>query len=174
MSRPHRVRTGITAVCALATAATAAPLVVASPAAAAPPPPCATSALGLSWGSGGTAMPGGSVPGTRQSAVVALSNLSPSACMLDGFPKVALVQGATTAASAGRTAAPHTAVTLEPGATARFTLTFIAARPGRSGVVEPATAIVTPPNNTGAKDLHWRWGPVASQGAATLVGPVRG
>ncbi|MFE3324478.1 DUF4232 domain-containing protein [Streptomyces sp. NPDC059176] len=174
MSRPYRVRTGITAVSALAAAATAAPVMAASPAVAAPPPPCATSALGLSWGPGGSAVPGGSVPGSRQSAVVALSNLSRTTCMLDGFPKMTLVQGAATTTSAGRTSAPHSTVTLEPGTTARFTLAFTAGRAGRSGVVEPSVAVVTPPNNTGAKDLHWRWGPVATEGTAPLVGPVRG
>ncbi|MCX4514500.1 DUF4232 domain-containing protein [Streptomyces sp. NBC_01619] len=160
----------------LAAAAVTAPVVMATPAAAAPPPPCLTSDLALSWAPGGTAVSGGRDPGTQQTAVVTLRNLERFSCMLDGFPKVTLAQGATTETLTDQRSATHTAVTLEPGTAARFTLTFLAAQSGDDGVIEPVTAIVTPPNNTASKNLRWRWGPVTEQESATrpgnFVGPV--
>lgn len=161
---------------ALAVAAVAAPLVPAAPAIAAPPPPCLTSDLALSWAPGGTAVSGGTEPGSSRTAVVSLRNAGTATCMLDGFPKVTLAQGATTETLVDQRSVSHSAVDLEPGASARFTLTFRQGQSGDDGVVEPVTAIVTPPNNTASKNMRWRWGPVAEQESAkpprNFVGPV--
>jgi hypothetical protein len=160
----------------LAVAAVAAPLVSAAPAAAAPPPPCLTSDLALSWAPGGTAVSGGTEPGSSRTAVVSLRNAGTATCMLDGFPKVTLAQGATTENLLDQRSVSHSAVDLEPGASARFTVTFRQGQSGEDGVVEPVTAIVTPPNNTASKNMRWRWGPVAEQESASpprnFVGPV--
>ncbi|MFJ6944502.1 DUF4232 domain-containing protein [Streptomyces wuyuanensis] len=169
-------RTGVRALGTLAVAAVAAPLVSAAPAAAAPPPPCLTSDLALSWAPGGTAVSGGTDPGSSRTAVVSLRNTGTATCMLDGFPKVTLAQGATTENLVDQRSVSHSAVDLEPGASARFTLTFRQGQSGDDGVVEPVTAIVTPPNNTASKNMRWRWGPVAEQESAgqprNFVGPV--
>ncbi|MEU6705503.1 DUF4232 domain-containing protein [Streptomyces wuyuanensis] len=169
-------RTGVRALGTLAVAAVAAPLVAAAPAAAAPPPPCLTSDLALSWAPGGTAVSGGTDPGSSRTAVVSLRNAGTATCMLDGFPKVTLAQGATTENLVDQRSVSHSAVDLEPGASARFTLTFRQGQSGEDGVVEPVTAIVTPPNNTASKNMRWRWGPVAEQESAgqprNFVGPV--
>ncbi|MEV1055525.1 DUF4232 domain-containing protein [Streptomyces sp. NPDC049887] len=161
---------------ALAVVALAAPVVSAAPAAAAPPPPCLTSDLSLSWAPGGTAVSGGTEPGSSRTAVVALRNAGEATCLLDGFPKVTLAQGATTENLVDQRSVSHSAVTLAPGASARFTLTFRQGQSGEDGVIEPVTAIVTPPNNTASTHLRWRWGPVAEQESAdpprNFVGPV--
>ncbi|MFE7773422.1 DUF4232 domain-containing protein [Streptomyces sp. NPDC057445] len=184
MSRPKHVRKGIHtgrfpsgrshavrnyAVRIVAAVAVAAPVAVAGPAEAAPPPPpCLASDLALSWASGGTAVPGGGTPGTEKTALVALRNLARVTCMLDGFPKVTLVQGDRTQTLAKAPVA-HSAVTVEPGTAARFTLTFKSARAGEEGAIEPVTAVVTPPNNTASKNLRWPWGQVAEQGSGTRL-----
>ncbi|MEU2261980.1 DUF4232 domain-containing protein [Streptomyces sp. NPDC019645] len=156
--------------------AAAAPLVSAAPATAAPPPPCLTSDLALAWAPGGTAVSGGTDPGSSRTAVVALRNSGNTACLLDGFPKVTLAQGATTENLVDQRSVSHSAVTLEPGGSARFTLTFRQGQSGEDGVIEPVTAIVTPPNNTASQNMRWRWGPVAEQESAApprnFVGPV--
>ncbi|MEV0927756.1 DUF4232 domain-containing protein [Streptomyces spongiicola] len=161
---------------ALAVAALAAPLVPAAPAVAAPPPPCLTSDLALSWAPGGTAVSGGAEPGSIRTAVVDLRNGGSGTCLLDGFPKVTLARGASTENLLDQQSAPHSAVVLEPGAGARFTLTFRQGQPGQGGAIEPVTAIVTPPNNTASTNMRWRWGPVAEQVPGdpprNFVGPV--
>ncbi|MEV0964228.1 DUF4232 domain-containing protein [Streptomyces sp. NPDC049910] len=153
-----------------------APLVPAAPAAAAPPPPCLTSDLALSWAPGGTAVSGGAEPGSSRTAVVDLRNAGSGACLLDGFPKVTLARGASTENLVDQRSVSHSAVTLEPGASARFTLTFRQGQSGEGGVIEPVTAIVTPPNNTASANIRWRWGPVAEQvpggSPQNFVGPV--
>lgn len=160
----------------VAVVAVAAPVVSAAPATAAPPPPCLTSDLALSWAPGGTAVSGGTDPGSSRTAVVALRNSGNTACLLDGFPKVTLAQGATTETLVDQRSVSHSAVTLEPGASARFTLTFRQGQSGEDGVIEPVTASVTPPNNTASQNIRWRWGPVAEQESAdpprNFVGPV--
>lgn len=161
---------------ALAVAAVAAPVMAAAPAVAVPPPPCLTSDLALSWAPGGTAVAGGAEPGSSRTAVVDLRNAGSGTCLLDGFPKVALARGGTTESFENQQSVSHSAVTLEPGASARFTLTFRQGQPGEGGVIEPVTAIVTPPNNTASANMRWRWGPVAEQESGApprnFVGPV--
>ncbi|MEE1753965.1 DUF4232 domain-containing protein [Streptomyces sp. SP18CS02] len=162
----------------LAALAAAASALATAPAATAAPAPCRSAVMALSWGTGGTAVPGGSAPGTQRTADVSVTNKGSDACALRGYPDVKLVQGETVETLFDQTSASPGTVTVEPGASARFTLTFLAAKAGEAAVIEPTHAAVVLPNTTAGKHLQWQWGPVAQQEAAThpgnYTGPVRG
>ncbi|MEG8277526.1 hypothetical protein [Streptomyces sp. AHA2] len=56
--------------------------------------------------------------------------------------------------------------TLNPGTSARFTMTFLSGKID-DNVIDPGVAAITPPGNTQAKELRWKWGMVQKQEAAT-------
>ncbi|MEV3987499.1 DUF4232 domain-containing protein [Streptomyces sp. NPDC049837] len=164
----------------MAASLTPAPAIAASPAAAGQPGPCKARALAPSWAPGGTAKPGG-VPGEQVTAVVALKNTGSRACTVHGYPKVVLKMGTETAGVQTETFREQTSVrpkpvTLAPGASARFTLTFLSAKESEENVIVPGVAEITPPKGKTSKQLKWHWGPVLRQEAAThpgnFVGPV--
>ncbi|GAA2505036.1 DUF4232 domain-containing protein [Streptomyces gobitricini] len=142
--------------------------------------PCRTADLGLDWTTDGTAKPGGSNTEEQVSVVVAVKNSGSSACTLRGFPKVTLKMGTETKGVETetffnqQTPNPKT-VTLNPGGTARFTMTFLSGKTD-DNVIDPGVAAITPPGNTQAKELRWIWGMVQKQEAAThplnYVGPL--
>ncbi|MGI5478788.1 DUF4232 domain-containing protein [Streptomyces lavendofoliae] len=155
-------------------AATMSPALAAGPAAAGQPEPCKAGALTPSWTSGGSARPGG-VPGEQVTAVVALKNTGSHACTVHGYPRVTLKMGTETAGVQTETFREQTSVrpkpvTLAPGASARFTLTFLSAKESDDNVIVPGVAEITPPNSKTSHDLKWRWGPVTRQEAATHPG----
>ncbi|MFI2616947.1 DUF4232 domain-containing protein [Streptomyces sp. NPDC018584] len=155
-------------------AATMTPAIAASPTTTGQPAPCQAAALMPSWASGGSAKSGG-VPDEQVTAVVALKNTGARACTVHGYPKVTLEMGTETAGVQTETFREQTSVrakpvTLAPGGSARFTLTFLSARESEDNVIVPGVAAITPPNGKASKDLKWRWGPVLRQEAATHPG----
>ncbi|MBT2480089.1 DUF4232 domain-containing protein [Streptomyces sp. ISL-94] len=167
-------------VCAGILTVTAAPALAATQPSAVQPAPCRTADLSLDWTSGGTAKPGGRNTEEQVNAFVAMKNTGSSACTLQGYPKVTLKMGTETQGVETETffeqesEKPKT-VTLNAGATARFTMTFLSGR-SDDNIIDPGVASVTPPGNTKAKELRWMWGPVQRQEAAThplnYVSPV--
>ncbi|MFE6685177.1 DUF4232 domain-containing protein [Streptomyces sp. NPDC057743] len=136
--------------------------------------PCRTSDLTPSWAPGGSAKPGG-VPDEQLTAVVAVKNTGSQACTLHGYPKVTLKAG--TARSGAPTETLHDqvsvkpkTVTLKPGASARFTLTFLSEKASNENALVPAVVDITPPGNTKSRELKWRWGPVLRHESATHPG----
>ncbi|MGA4845185.1 DUF4232 domain-containing protein [Streptomyces sp. G5(2025)] len=155
-------------------AASMTPAIAAVPAVAGQPGPCKTSALAPSWAPGGSAKPEG-VPGEQVTAVVALKNTGSHACALRGYPEVTLKMGTETEGVQTETLRDQTSVrpkplTLAPGASAHFTLTFLSSKVSEDNVIVPGVAEITPPNGKTSKELKWRWGPVTRQEAATHPG----
>ncbi len=150
----------------------------ASPAEAVPIGRCHTAGLGYSW-AGGAAAPDPGSP-RQQEAEVVLRNAGARPCTLHGFPRADLVGGGRRWSLLRDTLSPGT-VTLGPGGTARFTVTFLPWTP--DGAVErndfaPTALVITPPGGTASYDLPWHWGHVLLQDGAghpgTYVGPVGG
>ncbi|MFI1761551.1 DUF4232 domain-containing protein [Streptomyces sp. NPDC020800] len=141
------------------------------PAAAGSTPSCQASQLGYSW-AGTRAAPSG---GGQKQAVVALTNKSGHACALHGFPGVDLVNGGEqwSLQRSGTTPQP---VTVAAGASAHFTITYLAWQKGDSAPFQPTTVVITAPNQRTSYDLPWRFGAVLKQDGAThpgtFVGPV--
>ncbi|MER7837356.1 DUF4232 domain-containing protein [Streptomyces sp. NPDC096040] len=130
---------------------------------------CQASGLGYSWldtGSGG---------GDQRHAVVALTNKSGHTCTIYGFPGVDLVNSGQQW-SLQRTDAGPKRVTLASGASANFTITYLAAKQGDSTAFTPTTVVITAPNQRTSYDLPWHGGAVVLQDGAThpgtFVGPV--
>jgi hypothetical protein len=134
---------------------------------------CATSDLDFSWVSGGKQDPAGGVG--QYDAVVALKNKSGHACAMHGYPGVDLVNSGTQW-SLTRASAPVKTVTLAGGASAQFTITYLAWRKGDSAAFAPTTVVITPPNQRSSYDIPWKWGQILLQDGAThpgtYVGPV--
>ncbi|WP_228973215.1 DUF4232 domain-containing protein [Streptomyces sp. DH12] len=155
-------------------AASTAPAVAVSPDVTGRPAPCKDSALAPSWAPGGSAKPEG-VPGEQVTAVVALKNTGSHACALRGYPEVTLKMGTETEGVQTETFRDQTSVrpkpvTLAPGASARFTLTFLSSKVSEDDVIVPGVAEITVPAGKSPKELKWRWGPVMRQEAATHSG----
>ncbi|MEU0964262.1 DUF4232 domain-containing protein [Streptomyces sp. NPDC005917] len=132
-------------------------------------PACQASGLGYSW------LDTGSGSGDQRHAVVALTNKSGRTCTIYGFPGVDLVNSGQQW-SLQRTNAGPQRVTLASGASANFTITYLAAKQGDSTAFAPTTVVITAPNQRTWYDLPWRGGAVVLQDGAThpgtYVGPV--
>ncbi|MEU2716994.1 DUF4232 domain-containing protein [Streptomyces sp. NPDC007205] len=120
----------------------------------------------LSW-AGGTAKPGGGSD-QQETARVQVKNSGGSTCSLLGAPSVMLTtngQPETLLQQPG-----GNSVSLAPGHTAKFTITFLSDR-GKNGneIIRPDQAVVTLPGGT-VKTLTWRWGAVTRQEAASHPG----
>lgn len=172
---PIQARAAVVVAALLAT--TTAPAAAAtSPSAAAEPVRCRTSNLALDWTSGGSAEPGGRHTEGRQVDVfVSMRNTGSHVCVLRGHPAVTLQMGTETEGVVTETFSPLTSqqpttVRLAPGATARFTMTFLSVKESDDNVIDPGVAVITPPGNNRAKQLRWWWGPVQQQEAATHPG----
>lgn len=138
---------------------------------------CHTRDLGFSWGS-----PGPNRDASQQQhADVVLANTSSHTCLMHGFPGVDLVNSGTQWPLTRDTHIPPATITLRPGGTARFTVTFlpwVADGNAASNDFAPTTLVVTPPNERTSYDLPWRWGHVLLQDGSThpgtYISPVRG
>jgi hypothetical protein len=137
---------------------------------------CHTGDLSYSWG---TPSPNGN-PNDQQHAYVVLKNTGAHTCSMHGFPGVDLVNSGTQWPLRRNAQSPAT-VTLQPGHSTRFTVTFLpwtATGNVASNNFAPTALVITPPNETTSYDLPWRWGHVLLQDAAThpgtYVGPIGG
>lgn len=175
-----RVRTPVALMSAAVLTLTVAPTLAAQQPSTPRAPVCHTADLALAWTSGGTAEPGGSNAAEQVTAVVSVRNTGAGDCTMRGYPKVTLEMGTETEGVQSetffrrQTEQPRT-VTLKPGGTATFTLYFLAGERS-DNVIDPGVADITRPANTSSRQLHWPWGPVQRQEAAThplnYVGPV--
>lgn len=133
---------------------------------------CHTGDLAFSWASPG---PGRDAT-QQQRASVVLRNTSGHTCAMHGFPGVDLVNSGTQWPLVRDSQSPAT-VTLAPGRSTRFTVTFLpwnATGNDPADDFAPTTVVITPPNETTSYDLPWRWGRVLRQDAATHPGTYTG
>jgi len=134
-------------------------------------PRCHTQDLKLSFETGGDAAPD-VTSDEQQTTGIAVYNRSGHNCVVGGFPGLDLNGGSTNWPLA-RTSAHYSAITLSPGDTTDFQITF---QPEPDGDWTPQTVTVTPPNETTSVTLSWPWGPVLLQDGAThpvtYVGPI--
>jgi Protein of unknown function (DUF4232) len=134
-------------------------------------PRCHTKDLAVSFETGGDAAPD-TTSDAQQTTGIAVRNSSGHTCAIGGFPGLDLTGGSVTW-SLSRKAAGHGSVTLAPGDTTDFQITFL---PEPRGAWTPSRVTVTPPDEDTAKTLAWPWGPVLLQDGAThpgtYVGPI--
>lgn len=131
---------------------------------------CKASDIALSWGAGGSAKPGGSGD-QQETAVVQLKNTGHHACTIKGIPDVVLTRGSQSETMFEQEETAHN-VTLSPGGTAKFTITFLSDT-GKYGnkIIRPDKAVITlPAMSSPAKTLPWKWGAVSQQEAASHPG----
>jgi hypothetical protein len=110
---------------------------------------------------------------------VDLTNKGSSACTMDGFPGVDLVgvvngqQNYTWPLA--RSSASYSEVTLQPGGTAHFDLTYLVGASGNSGNITVAKMVVTPPNAYSQAEVAWSQLVILQDGAThpgTYITPV--
>jgi hypothetical protein len=135
-------------------------------------PACQAAQLGYSWAGTKADPSGGS---GQMQATVALTNKSGHACSMYGFPGVDLVNSGKQWSLMRDNATPHR-VTVAGGASAHFTITYLASESGDSAPFKPTTVVITAPNQRSSYDLPWRFGSVLLQDGAThpgtFIGPV--
>lgn len=134
-------------------------------------PRCRTKDLTMTFETGGDAVPD-TASDLQQNAGIAVRNSGRSACAIGGFPGVDLT-GGTVTWSLIRSSRSYSPLTLQPGRTTDFRITFL---PEPGGKWTPRRVTVTPPDETTSKKLVWPWGPVLLQDGAThpgtYVGPI--
>jgi hypothetical protein len=120
----------------------------------------------LSW-AGGTAKTGGGSD-RQETARVQIKNSGDHTCSLLGAPSVMLTTNGAPETLSQQSGG--TSVSLGPGRTAKFTITFLGDS-GKSGneIIRPDQAVVTLPGGT-VKTLTWQWGSVTRQEAASHPG----
>ncbi|HEY1824321.1 MAG TPA: DUF4232 domain-containing protein [Trebonia sp.] len=135
----------------------------------------ACSASGLSFALGTKTGPAGQ----QTTQVVDLTNKGSSACVMDGFPGVDLVGAANGQQNYSwpleRSSAKYSQVTLPPGGTAHFDLTYLPAAAGDSSDITVAKIVLTPPNTFTQAQLTWSQKVLLQDGAThpgTYIGPV--
>ncbi|MFE0648289.1 DUF4232 domain-containing protein [Streptomyces sp. NPDC059534] len=135
--------------------------------------PCRTAGLGFAIAPGS----GAQAVGEQGAVVVRLTNKSGAPCTLKGYPGVDLV-GDTTWSLPRQTSQTPRPVTLKPGATTTFTLTYQSYEEGSGVELTPKRIVVTPPGETHSTTLTWDFSSVLLQDGAThpgtYVGPVGG
>ena len=117
--------------------------------------------------------------GQQTTQVVDLTNKGSAACAMDGFPGVNLVGTANSQKnytwSLVRSTASYSKVTLQPGGTAHFDLTYLPGTSGASGNISVDKMVVTPPNAYSQLEAAWSQVVVLQDGAThpgTFITPV--
>jgi pyruvate/2-oxoglutarate dehydrogenase complex dihydrolipoamide acyltransferase (E2) component len=135
----------------------------------------ACSASGLGFALGTKTGPAGQ----QTTQVVDLTNKGPSACVMNGFPGVDLVGAANGQQNYSwpleRSSAKYSQVTLPPGGTAHFDLTYLPAAAGDGTDITVAKIVLTPPNTFTQAQLTWSQKVLLQDGAThpgTYIGPV--
>lgn len=115
--------------------------------------------------------------GSQGPVIIDMTNNGPSSCTMNGYPGVDLVAGDGQTWSLVRqtSVAPH-AVTVRPGASTSFVITYLPYTPGSGQAFDVKTIVITPPNETTSVRIPWEFQPVLLQDGAThpgtYVGPV--
>jgi hypothetical protein len=117
-------------------------------------------------------------PGQNRQAVD-LTNTGSSACTMTGFPGVDLTGVAKGQQnytwSLVRQSVHYSRVTLPPGGTAHFTVTYLPQAAGDSGGIAVAKMVITPPGAFTQAELTWNQTVVLQDGAThpgTYISPV--
>ena len=134
---------------------------------------CAVSALSFALGAKTGAA------GQQATQVVDLTNKGSAACTMDGFPGVDLAGAANGQSnytwSLERSSASYSQVTLQPGGTAHFTLTYLPSAAGDGTNMTVTKIVMTPPNTFTQAQLTWNQQVLLQDGAThpgTYIGPV--
>lgn len=165
--------TSAAATSAATPAADTAPSAPAGTNAAAGTTDCKVSVLSIAFGTKTGAA------GQQTTQVVDLTNKGSTACTMEGFPGVNLVGTASGTKNYTwplvRSSVKYGQVTLQPGGTAHFNLTYLPFAAGDGTDMTVAMIVLTPPNTTTQAQLTWNQ-QVLLQDAAThpgtYIGPV--
>ncbi|GHJ39788.1 hypothetical protein Sm713_53970 [Streptomyces sp. TS71-3] len=107
-----------------------------------------------------------------------MTNNGSGACTMNGYPGVDLVGGGKTWSLSRQTSVSPHAVTVKPGGSTSFTITYLPFTEGSGQKLDVKTVVVTPPNETTSAKVAWDFQPVLLQDGAThpgtFVGPVGG
>jgi Protein of unknown function (DUF4232) len=117
--------------------------------------------------------------GQQTTQVVDLTNKGSAACTMQGFPGVDLVGSANGKQNYSwpleRSSASYAQVTLQPGGTAHFNLTYLPYASGDGTEITVAKIVLTPPNTFTQAQLTWSQEVLLQDGAThpgTYIGPV--
>lgn len=162
--------TGATATSAATASASTAASASAQPAASTAS--CTVSVLSFALG----AKTGSAAQSTQ---VVDLTNKGSSACTMQGFPGVDLVGSANGQQNYSwplvRSSATYAQVTLQPGGTAHFDLTYLPYASGDGTEITVEKIVLTPPNTFTQAQLTWSQEVLLQDSAThpgTYIGPV--
>ncbi|MFE1174651.1 DUF4232 domain-containing protein [Streptomyces sp. NPDC058773] len=129
---------------------------------------CHTSGLKASFATGEDAAPDPNAGGSTTTSVV-LTNKGSRTCRIGGFPGVDLKAGDGGGVwSLQRSTAKHSSITLKPGDSTDFTINLVLSK--GEGSWKPASAVITPPNETTSLTLDWPWDALVDQQGATHPG----
>ncbi|MBY8880306.1 DUF4232 domain-containing protein [Actinacidiphila acidipaludis] len=133
---------------------------------------CRTADLALSVAAGS----GAQSVGSAGPVIIKMTNHGSRTCTMKGYPGVDLVGGGTRWSLSRQTSVSPRAVTVAPGASTSFTVTYMPYSAGSGQQIDVKTIVITPPNETHSTDLPWEFQPVLLQDGAThpatYVGPV--
>jgi Protein of unknown function (DUF4232) len=135
---------------------------------------CHTAGLSFSVAPGS----GAQEVGSAGAVVIKMTNKGSSTCTMNGYPGVDLVGGGKTWSLSRQTSVTPHAVTVKPGGSTSFTITYLPFTAGSGQKLDVKTVVVTPPNETTSAKVAWDFQPVLLQDGAThpgtFVGPVGG
>jgi hypothetical protein len=138
--------------------------------------PCSTTNLLVSFGH-----PASTGTAEQYRVLVTLTNRGTSACSMDGYPGMDLVgDGGDMKMPVPREPGTYSAISLQPGHDASFTLTYALETAqeiqGELGAWGPNSIVITSPNSVSQQTLKWSFGPVvtttSSLGRGTYLSPV--
>jgi hypothetical protein len=98
---------------------------------------------------------------------VTLTNDATRTCTFEGFPGIELTGGDTNWKVSDQEGANPEKVTLQKGATATFTITYVRGKAGGSDSAAAKTLKITVPGAGDARSYPWSYGEVALKGAKT-------
>jgi hypothetical protein len=139
-------------------------------------PACRTTDLRISFG-----RPAATGTARQYRVRVAMLNRGDSTCSMYGYPGMDLVgDGGDIRVHVPREAEGHATISLSPGKSASFTLTYLLETDqqvqGELGAWGPNTVVITSPGSTQQQTLGWELGPVdrysVSAGRGTYLSPV--
>jgi hypothetical protein len=131
---------------------------------------CHTAGLAFSFGSGDGTV---SSSDDQQKLAVVLKNKGSATCSLQGFPGVDL-KASSGSWSLARSSVTPKKVTLAPGGSATFTISFLPWTKDSGTEFKATSVVVTPPNETTSATLTWPGGSVLLQDGATHPGTYTG